>query len=43
MDRQTLRDRVHRFNVTEPIDNWTDGPTPRLSPEQLDDTDGPRV
>jgi len=35
MDRQTLRDWVHRFNATGPdglFDNWTDGPTPRLSP-----------
>ena len=40
MDRQTLRDWVHRFNATGPdglFDNWTDGPTPRLSPEQLDE------
>ena len=38
MDRQTLRDWVHRFNAAGPdglFDNWTDGPTPRLSPEQL--------
>ena len=38
MDRQTLRDRVHRFNASGPeglIDNWTDGPKPRLSAEQL--------
>src|SRR6476469_9489142 len=29
MDRQTLRDWVHHFNVSGPeglIDNWTDGP-----------------
>jgi transposase len=29
MDRQTLRDWVHRFNATGPeglIDNWTEGP-----------------
>jgi transposase len=39
-DRQTLRDRVHRFNAVGPdglFDNWTDGPTPRLSPEQRDE------
>jgi transposase len=38
MDRQTLRDWVHRFNAAGPdglIDNWTDGPRPRLSAEQL--------
>jgi transposase len=38
MDRQTLRDWVHRFNALGPeglIDNWTDGPKPRLSGEQL--------
>ena len=38
MDRQTLRDWVHRFNRSGPeglIDNWTEGPKPRLSPEQL--------
>ena len=38
MDRQTLRDWVHRFNVSGPdglIDNWTEGPKPRLSVEQL--------
>jgi transposase len=38
MDRQTLRDWVHRFNASGPeglIDNWTSGPTPRLSPDQL--------
>jgi transposase len=38
MDRQTLRDWVHRFNAAGPkglIDNWTDGPKPRLSEEQL--------
>jgi transposase len=36
MDRQTLRDWVHRFNDAGPdglFDNWTDGPTPRLSPD----------
>ena len=34
MDRQTLRDWVHRFNASGPeglIDHWTDGPKPRLS------------
>src|ERR1700679_2404402 len=33
MDRQTLRDWVHRFNASGPdglIDNWTEGPKPRL-------------
>jgi transposase len=38
MDRQTLRDWVHRFNALGPeglIDNWTQGPEPRLSGEQL--------
>ena len=38
MDRQTLRDWVHRFNADGPeglIDNWTEGPKPRLSAEQL--------
>ena len=38
MDRQTLRDWVHRFNASGPeglIDNRTDGPKPRLSAEQL--------
>jgi transposase len=38
MDRQTLRDWVHRFNASGPdgvLDNWTEGPKPRLSPEQL--------
>ena len=38
MDRQTLGDRVHRFNASGPeglIDNWTEGPKPRLSAEQL--------
>ena len=37
MDRQTLRDWVHRFNASGPdglIDNWTEGPKPRLSSEQ---------
>jgi transposase len=38
MDRQTSRDWVHRFNGSGPeglIDNWTDGPKPRLSADQL--------
>ena len=37
MDRQTLRDWVHRFNAFGPdglIDNWTEGPKPWLSEEQ---------
>ena len=37
MDRQTLRDWVHRFNAAGPDclkDNWADGPTPRLSAGQ---------
>src|ERR1700744_6784934 len=39
MDRQTLRDWVHRFNGSGPqglIENWTEGPKPRLLGEQLD-------
>lgn len=38
MDRQTLRDWVHRFNVDGPeglFDHWTNGPKPRLSWEQM--------
>ena len=38
MDRQTLRDWVHRCNAWGPeglIDNRTEGPKPRLSQEQL--------
>jgi transposase len=38
MDRQTLRDWVHRFNASGPeglLDNWTEGPKPRLSAEQV--------
>jgi transposase len=38
MDRQTLRDWVHRFNASGPeglIDNRTEGPKPRLAEEQL--------
>lgn len=37
MDRQTLRDWVHRFNEAGPEglkDAWYGGPEPRLSPEQ---------
>jgi transposase len=37
MDRQTLRDWVHRFNRAGPdglVDSWASGPTPRLSPDQ---------
>lgn len=37
MDRQTLRDWVHRFNKAGPdglLDAWTTGPTPRLSADQ---------
>jgi transposase len=37
MDRQTLRDWVHRFNEHGPdglLDNWSKGPEPRLSQEQ---------
>ena len=33
MDRQTLRDWVHRFDAEGPaalLDHWTSGPTPRL-------------
>ena len=38
MDRQTLRDLVHRFNAAGPeglFDHWTDGPKSRLSAAQL--------
>ncbi len=38
MDRQTLRDWVHRFTAEGPAglhDHWTRGPTPRLKPGQL--------
>jgi len=38
MDRQTLRDWVHRFNAAGPDglrDSWSNGPPARLSPEQL--------
>ena len=37
MDRQSLRDWVHRFNEAGPEglkDAWWSGPTPRLSPAQ---------
>src|SRR5881392_3662469 len=37
MDRQTLRDWVHRFNEQGPaglIDGWSKGPEPRLSEAQ---------
>ncbi len=37
MDRQTLRDWVHRFNERGPdglLDGWSKGPEPRLSAEQ---------
>jgi transposase len=37
MDRQTLRDWVHRFNATGPdglLDDWASGPRPRLSAAQ---------
>src|SRR6202789_4230090 len=40
MDRQTLRDWVHRFNASGPgglLDNWTEGPNPRLSQQELDE------
>jgi transposase len=38
MDRQTLRDWVHRFNgsgLEGLVDNWTEGPKPRLLADQL--------
>jgi transposase len=37
MDRQTLRDWVHRFNeagLDGLLDRWSDGPSPRLSTDQ---------
>jgi transposase len=37
MDRQSLRDWVHRFNAAGPdglLDNWSKGPAPRLSAVQ---------
>ena len=39
MDRQTLRDWVHRFNAHGPdglLDSWSKGPAPRLSATQRD-------
>ena len=39
MDRQTLRDWVHRFNAAGLeglVNHWTDGPKPRLSAAQLE-------
>ncbi len=38
MDRQTLRDWVHRFNAGGPgglLDHWDNGSVRRLSPQQL--------
>jgi transposase len=38
LDRQRLRDWVHRFNgsgLEGLVDNWTEGPKPRLSADQL--------
>jgi transposase len=38
MDRQTLRDWVHRFNASGPeglFNSWTEGPKPRLSVDQM--------
>jgi hypothetical protein len=38
MDRQTLRDWAHRFDASGPdglLDNWTEGPKPRQSSEQM--------
>jgi hypothetical protein len=38
MDRQRLRDLVHRFNgsgLEGLVSNWTEGPKPCLSAEQL--------
>jgi len=40
MDRQTLRDWVHRFNADGPeglLDRWDNGSVRRLSPQQLDE------
>ena len=37
MDRQTLRDWVHRFNASGPeglLDNWTEGPKPGFRPSR---------
>ena len=43
MDRQTLRDWVHRFNASGPdglLDNWTEGPKPRLFSGQMAEVAG---
>jgi transposase len=43
MDRQTLRDWAHRFNVLGRdglLDNWTAGPKPRLSSEPIAEVAG---
>ena len=40
MDRQTLRDWVHRFNEAGPeglLNNWSKGPAPRLSAAQKEE------
>jgi len=40
MDRQTLRDWVHRYNADGPeglLDRWDNGSVRRLSPQQLDE------
>jgi transposase len=40
MDRQTLRDWVHRFNAHGPdglLDRWSRGPKPRLTPSQKEE------
>ncbi len=40
MDRQTLRDWVHRFNEAGPdglLDHWSKGPAPRLSAAQREE------
>ncbi len=45
MDRQTLRDWVHRFNAAGPdglLDNWSKGRAPRLSTAQKGRTGGDR-
>jgi transposase len=44
MDRQTLRDWVHRFNASGLdglLDNWTEGPKPRLSSAQMAEVAAP--
>ena len=46
MDRQTLRDWVHRFNDHGPeglLDSWSKGPAPRLSAEQRADAQPPHA